>query len=352
MKTLIVPCAGKSSRFSGMPPKWLLKYPDGSLMVRKAMDGLPLNAYDRIIVTAVKEHVEAYDVNNKLDIALQGLPCDYELCVLEEFTSCQAETVYKTLKKFSVTGSFSVKDSDNYIKIKDSDNADFVAGVDMHKFPREIERLSSKSFLMVNDQGIITDIIEKKIVSQFISIGMYGFSSTDLFCEAFEHLAETKGMANEIYLSHVISYLIGTKKSVYSYNEADDYEDWGTKKDWYKVLKDKSTYFVNVEDIIVKKNSDDETSIILNDENVEFLKTIFQKGSQIILLSAQDQDYLSKIERKLGESGIDIHASVSGCYLSHQRLFKSFSEEIPYPSCEAYNIKADDRIGALIREEE
>lgn len=351
MKTLIVPCAGRSSRFSGMPPKWLLKYPDGNLMVKKAIDGLPLSEYDRIIVTAVKTHVDEYEVKKKLDMALQGLPCNYELCILKDFTSCQAETVYKTLKQCAVTGSFSVKDSDNYIKLTNSDNADFVAGVDMHKFPREIERLSSKSFLMVNDQGIITDIIEKKIVSQYISIGMYGFSSTNLFCEAFEHLTETKGLANEIYLSHVISYLIGTKKSIYSYKEADDYEDWGTKKDWYKVLKDKTTYFVNIEDIIIQK-SFDETSIRFIDENVKVLRTLSEKGSQIILLSARDCEYLSKVAEKLGELGISIHASVPECYLSHQRLIKSYSEEIPYPSCEAYNMKADDKIGALIRDEE
>jgi len=29
MSTLIVPCGGKSSRYPGMKPKWLLTHPDG-----------------------------------------------------------------------------------------------------------------------------------------------------------------------------------------------------------------------------------------------------------------------------------------------------------------------------------
>lgn len=349
MRTLIVPCAGKSSRFSGMPPKWLLKYPDGNLMVKKALEGLPLEEYSRIIITVVKEHYESYDVEKKLNHALSDLPCKYELCILDEFTSCQAETVYKTLKKCSVTGDFVVKDSDNYIKIDKSENSDYVAGINMHKFPREIERLSSKSFLMVNAQGIITDIIEKKIVSQYISIGMYGFNSADLFCEAFEHLAETKGLSKEIYLSHVISYLIGTKKCVYSYVEAGDYEDWGTKKDWYQVLREKCTYLINVEDIVVSNYQADKLE--LNEENVRILRELSQNGAQIILLSAYDLDSLSEIKKELDRLGVIIHASVGNCYLSHQRLVKCFSEEIPYPACEAFNVKKTDKIEELIRHE-
>ena len=351
MRTLIVPCAGKSSRFAGMPPKWLLKYPDGNLMVKKALEGLPLEEYDRVIITVVREHFEAFDVKKKLNRAFSDLHCKYDICILEEFTSCQAETVYKTLKQCSVTGSFAVKDSDNYIKIELSENPDYVAGVDLHKFPREIERLSSKSFLMVNAQGIITDIIEKKIVSQYISIGMYGFISADLFCEAFEHLAETKGLSNEIYLSHVISYLVGTKKSIYSYVEALDYEDWGTKKDWYQVLRDKSTYIINVEDIVAKSgNFEEEFDFI--EENIKLMSELSRKGAQIILLSSNSYEYLSKMIIKLEELGIKIHAYVTDCYLSHQKLIKSFSEEIPYPACEAFNIRVDEKFGDLIRYEE
>lgn len=237
MNTLIIPCAGKSSRFPGMPPKWLLNYPDGTLMVEKAIEGLPLQTFDRIIVTAVKEHLERYNATDKINRVFSSkLGSKYELCILDDFTTCQAETVYKTLKQCNVSGKFAVKDSDNYIKMEMSENADYVVGIDIQSFPKEVERLAAKSFLMVNSQKIITDIIEKKIVSQFISIGMYGFGAANLFCEAYEHISKTKGMENEIYLSHVISYLIGAKKSIYSYVEASEYEDWGTRKDWYAVL--------------------------------------------------------------------------------------------------------------------
>jgi hypothetical protein len=353
MKTLIIPCAGKSSRFQGMQPKWLLKYPDGDLMVKKSIMGLPLHEFDRIIVTAVKEHVEKYDVERVLKESFGDFYFEkFELCILDEFTSCQSETVYQTIKKCNVTSSFAVKDSDNYIKMNLIDNECFVAGIDMQKFPKEIERLSAKSFLMINDQGAITDIIEKKIVSQYISIGMYGFNDAALFCEAFEHLAQTRGIKNEIFLSHVISYLIGTRKCIYSYIEADDYEDWGTKKDWYSVLNVRRTYIINAEDVLIDSTKlCDGEDYVFDKNNVDTLRKLSEVGAQIILLTCMNEKQSVFLETKLADFGIKIHETISGCYRSHQTLIKGFSAEIPYPACESINIRVGEKIGDVIENE-
>ena len=102
MNTLIIPCAGKSSRFPDMRPKWLLNYPDGKLMVEKAVEGLDVEDFDRIIITIVREHVDKYSADKKLEKAFHSLLLQssvldkLEICVLENFTSCQAETVFQT----------------------------------------------------------------------------------------------------------------------------------------------------------------------------------------------------------------------------------------------------------------
>ena len=98
MKTLIVPCAGKSLRFPKMRPKWLLTHPDGNLMIQKAVKGLNLEVYDRIIITIVKEHVIKYEADLILQQAFNiNENSKFEILILDEFTSCQAETVYRTL---------------------------------------------------------------------------------------------------------------------------------------------------------------------------------------------------------------------------------------------------------------
>ncbi len=344
MNTLIIPCAGKSSRFPGMPPKWLLKYPDGKLMVEKAVAGLPLHTFDRIIVTAVKEHLDQYDAAEKLDRIFSSLAGEkYEVCILDDFTSCQAETVYETIRKCGVVGRFAVKDSDNYIRMEMIENPDYVVGIDIQSFPKEIERLAAKSFLMVNSQGIITDIIEKKIVSQFISIGMYGFGDAALFCEAYKHIAETKGMANEIYLSHVISYLIGARKSIYTYVEASEYEDWGTRKDWYAVLNRKKTYFINAEDVLI--GTSDGSSFEFISENLDAVRKLSEDGAQIVLLSSMNAEQSDRLSKKMIESGVPVHCCVPNCYTSHQVIIGCYSSEVPFPACESINISRGEMIG-------
>ena len=189
MKTLIIPCAGKSTRFQNMKPKWMLTHPDGKLMIEKAMEGLPLNKFDRIIITIVKEHALKYEAETILKQALNlQKNRKIEILKLDDFTSCQSETVYLTLEKMKVKGEFVVKDSDNYVKVIDCLKPEFIVGLDINKFDKEIYRLKSKSFLMVNDQNIITDIIEKKIRSENICLGVYGFNNPAKFIEAYNFL--------------------------------------------------------------------------------------------------------------------------------------------------------------------
>lgn len=45
MRSLIIPCGGKSSRFPNMRPKWLLTHPDGQLMIQKAVNCMPLDFF-------------------------------------------------------------------------------------------------------------------------------------------------------------------------------------------------------------------------------------------------------------------------------------------------------------------
>ena len=63
MKTLIIPCAGKSSRFPNMKPKWMLTHPDGKLMIEKAIDGINTNLFNQIIITILQEHIEKYELS-------------------------------------------------------------------------------------------------------------------------------------------------------------------------------------------------------------------------------------------------------------------------------------------------
>ena len=224
MSTLILPCAGRSSRFPNMKPKWLLTHPQGELVIQKSISGIDLNKYDRVIITITKEHVEKFDA--KLIIEQAFLGRDIEICVLDNFTSSQSETIYLTLKYMNVTSMFVVKDSDNFVSYEVPCTDNFVIGLDISTYANEVLRLKSKSFLVLNEQNQIIDIIEKQIKSNIICLGTYGFDSADKFSKAFTLLKKYSKNNVEIYPSHIIAYLIGTGQSTYQYKEATNFEDW------------------------------------------------------------------------------------------------------------------------------
>lgn len=349
MTTLILPCAGKSTRFPNMKPKWMLTHPDGKIMIEKSMEGMPLDNFDKIIITIVKEHSEKYEAMLILDQVFD-LKNNKKIEVLEldNFTSSQSETVYRTLIEKKIEGNFVVKDSDNMVKAVSPKNPEFIVGLDVNKFEKEIYRLKSKSFLVVNEQNIIVDIIEKQIRSENICLGVYGFDDPKKFIDAYLFLS-SNNEKKEIYLSHIISYLIGAKKSIYNYVEAENFEDWGTLQDWRITQSKHSTFFVDIDGVILenrgkygKQNWSNCLPVI--DENLAILKQLYDNGAQIVFTTCRGEEDLVSFKKLLEDNGILAHSFVTKCNHSPRIMINDFAPTNPYPSCGAINIPRNGSI--------
>ena len=162
MNTLIVPCAGRSSRYPKMKPKWMLTHPEGMTMLQKNLSAVNLNLFNRIIITILKDHDKNY---NALGFLKEVFPENkFEVLILDDLTSGPAETVYDTLKKKEVSGSFVVRDSDSYAQFSlDHLGSNFLVGINVNKI-LSTDRLSDKSFVILDGQNLVTGIVEKKIV--------------------------------------------------------------------------------------------------------------------------------------------------------------------------------------------
>jgi len=88
--------------------------------------------------------------------------------------------------------------------------------------------LGGKSFVVTNEQGIITDIVEKKVVSDKFCVGGYKFESVSLFTETFEKISDRMG---EIFVSHVIQDCL-MNGHIFFENLVTNYYDVGTAQDW------------------------------------------------------------------------------------------------------------------------
>ena len=66
--SLIIPCAGSSSRFPNMKPKWMLTTPKNKLMIQECIENLNLDNINDIYLTFLKKHIDIYKLTN-----LEGL---------------------------------------------------------------------------------------------------------------------------------------------------------------------------------------------------------------------------------------------------------------------------------------
>ncbi|MBA3073151.1 MAG: hypothetical protein FP831_06125 [Anaerolineae bacterium] len=338
MNTLIIPCAGKSSRFPNMRPKWMLTHPDGSLMIEKAIQGFDLKKYDRIVITIVKEHDEKFEA----DLSLKQVFTDkkIEICMLPEFTKSQSETVYQTIKRMKISGSFVVKDSDNYVVFDNIKMKNFVVGVNLQE-RHDVKNIPGKSFILVNEQHIITNIIEKQVKSDYISVGVYGFESVDLFEQAFLEISQNT--TSELFLSHVISFLISSKRQVFEYNQASDYNDWGTINEWREETNKFTTFFLDIDGVLMKNSGkfgtfNWETNNSLLVENIKTMKELQDLGAQIIFVSSRPEKYVVKAIELISKYGLKPYAYLHSLNHAKRILVNDFSNTNPYPSAEVINI--------------
>ena len=344
MKTLIIPCAGKSSRFPNMKPKWLLTHPDGRLMIEKSISGLDLSTFDRVIITIVRDHDIKYDASVILKQAFKD-KIKAELCILDDFTHNAAQTIFQTIEIMNVSGAFVVKDCDNYVEVaQPKDALNYVVFYDIHKHP-EISNLPAKSYIRKNDQDIVIDIVEKEIISNFICLGVYAFKSVELFKRAYRELSFLN-LKGELYLSRVISYLVNLRNTVFTAVEAKEYEDWGTVREWKKIQKRMTTYFVDLDGVLLLnrgkygKENWDNCSIALS-ENLMILKKLYDLGAQIVITTSRPDTYRQAVVELLKSYGISAHDIVMGLHHAPRVIINDFAVTNPYPSCVAISLKRD-----------
>ncbi len=352
MNTLIIPCAGKSSRFPNMKPKYMLTHPDGKLMVEKAMENINIEVFDRIIITIVKPHDEKYDAKLIMEQVFADNP-KVEICLLDDFTSSASETIYLTLKKMNVSGSFVIKDSDNCVGVHFEKNIkNMIVGYDIHEH-RDVTNIPGKSFLIVNEQNIIQDIIEKKVVSSIICLGVYCFENVNDFIDAYEKMMSEK-ISGEMYISHLISFLLSSDKYIFQAVMATSYNDWGTLTEWEAEQKRYRTYFVDVDGVLMKNSGkygkinwyNNETYL---EENVAAIKKLQDNGAQIVITTSRGEEFRANLEKLLENVGIKPYAILMGLNHSARVVINDFAPTNPYPSGIAITLPRNACIGEYLK---
>jgi len=331
---IIVPAAGLSTRFPDMKPKYLLYDYRGEMMLMNALRkyrelGMKIN------IGILKEHQDKYAVIEQIQHEWSD---NLNFVVIDKPTKGPADTVYRILSESGTKGEFLVKDCDSFFDHENtSGNYICVSNISEHEI---LKKLASKSFVIVNEQDIVTNIIEKQVVSDTFCVGGYKFESAEQYKSAFEYVSQMDG---EIFVSDIIGRMLD-QGHIFTKRSVTNYVDVGTANDWFE-YNDRPVIFCDIDGTIVKAQSrldlESKCLEVPLQNNVKRLLKLQDSGAQFIFTSARENEYTSLTREMLYRLGFKSFTLICGLQNSRRVLINDYNKANPYPRAEAINLYRD-----------
>jgi len=232
---ILVPAAGMGSRLRAkyQLPKPLIDI-KGKTMIQRVVESLNIEANYIFIVQ--QEHYDQYNLGAYLKLispdctilTTNGLT-DGAAC-----TSLLAKTLINNNKHLLIA---------NSDQLLDWDSSDFMyrmlsSGVDGGILTFERNNDPKWSYVKLDDNGFVTELAEKKPISNKATVGVYYFSKGSDYVSAAEKMINANDRVNnEFYIAPVYNYMIQDKKKIITYDiNVNNFYPTGTIDDLEKVL--------------------------------------------------------------------------------------------------------------------
>ncbi len=340
---LIIPAAGKSSRFNLLRPKFLLTHPIDGTMLEASLAGLTENQFrdiERITVISLSSFFVDLDVSrleSRLTVRF-GKPC--KIFLLEEETASMVDTVEQYLRTITLDIAFAVKDCDNQFTPAENffaDDSNGIGYVDLVKNHRVTPH--NKSFIKLGQANSLLDIVEKQIISPYINVGLVRFRSSADFLEAASSLPRNR----EIYISDIVRILTEWGQ-VFEAQECSHYEDWGTLVEWNAYCSKFATLFVDLDGVVFQnenplgiKGGWTNTNPII--ENLDYLLQLQDLGSvTFVFTTSRSHEYRGLLEDRLRQFGFLDFSLVTNLPHAKRILINDFAPSNRYPTSIGINI--------------
>ena len=312
------------------------------LMVTEAISGLNLDFFDNIYFICLQQHEDKYSFMkgfvSELDDA--GLRAKSNIVLLPEQTESQSETVYTFLSGYDLDGFIFLKDSDGFYRC-DVEEKNQVAYFDLNDMDDINAR--TKSYVDLDVNNVVTNIVEKKVISSTFSSGGYGFADAKEFCKTFEKLQDMDG---ECYISHIIFEMMLSGSTFYG-TKTTDFKDWGTLDAWNKYKSQYKCLFVDIDGTLVTNSSHHFPPYVGSGEsiedNIDLLAELHEQGKAKIVLTTSRPERLRQLTlQELQIKGIPYDELVMGLPHCQRIIINDFAKSNPYPSCSAINIPRNE----------
>ena len=225
MLNIVVPMAGRGSRFQKEGytlPKPLIPVL-GKPMIQVVINNLRPKVAHRFIFICLQEHLEKYQVAEKLK-AWAG--AGTEIVTVDQVTEGAACTVLLAKELINNDEPLMIANSDQWV---DTDINDYLETMNHENADGLIMTMWANdpkwSFVRFNEKHEIIEVVEKEVVSNEATVGIYNYKHGKDFVRAAEQMiAKNYRVNGEFYVAPAYNELIKEGKKIIIYNigkEAD-----------------------------------------------------------------------------------------------------------------------------------
>lgn len=214
MLNIVIPMAGAGSRFANSrftDPKPLIPI-RGKPMIELVIANLRPAADHRFIFICQKNHLEQYALAelfyrwtaNPLIIPIEGL------------TEGAACTVLKAQESINNDDPLMIANSDQYI---DFSIDDYLFRQEHYDWDGNIMTMWANdpkwSFVRLNEHQLVIDVVEKKVISNEATVGIYSFKrGADFVRSAMQMISQNLRVNGEFYVAPIYNQLIAEGKKI------------------------------------------------------------------------------------------------------------------------------------------
>jgi NDP-sugar pyrophosphorylase family protein len=216
---IVIPMAGRGSRFANVGiklPKPLVDV-GGVPMIQRVIENLRPNCKHRFIFLALQEHLTEYQLAEKL----KKWAGSQTICVpIQTVTEGAACTVLLARENFKPNHDMMIANSDQLVDIDINDYINFSRDSQADGTIMTFEATDPKwSFAKLNSRGEVTEVAEKKPISNLATVGIYYYRrGTDFVTKAEEMIRANIRVNNEFYVCPVYNQMIAAKQRIFTWS--------------------------------------------------------------------------------------------------------------------------------------
>ncbi|ELA8064167.1 glycosyltransferase family 2 protein [Vibrio parahaemolyticus] len=207
MLNIVIPMAGRGSRFANegyIDPKPLIDL-NGKKMIEVVINNLRPSIKHRFIFICQNEHIKAYGLNDRLKEWCPGS----KVIGIDGVTEGAACTVLLAKQLIDTEEPLMIANSDQWV---DASIDDYLAKMQSNAYDGMIMTMTANdpkwSFVEFDEFNHVSNVVEKVVVSDEATVGIYNFKRGSDFVKYAELMIERNERSNgEFYVAPVYTYL-------------------------------------------------------------------------------------------------------------------------------------------------